>query len=306
MSNPFSHEPNPFADPAVTVHTDSADQEGYNDVLPATGNAWGQGGGGAWSAPPVIQETPERDPPSSDVSAEQKVRAAREAELKRRETDLVQRERQLNQRAGSMKLQNNWPPFRPILYHDIDAEIPDVLRLTVKWGYWSYLLFVATVVYNFVAISLSLVEDPDVLAWVFAAIYLVTGIPGAWVLWYGRLYNAAKNDRAFTFMCFFIGYLAHIAFCILAAIAIPKLGESKSFCGLIRTLEIFKKATWIGVLFLIGFAGWVANAVISIYVWQQVMRDFRGRGGPTQLRNQTEAAAGRVAMNAAVHQATRA
>lgn len=305
MSNPFSQEPNPFADPAVTVHTEPGDEDGYGGVQPATGGAWGQAGGVAWGTPPAKPDPPERDSQSSNRTAEEKVRAAREAELKRRETDLVQRERQLNQQAGGTALQKNWPPFKPILYHDIDAEIPHELLATVKWGYWAYLLFVGTVLYNFAAVSLSLIEGTDVLGWVFAAVYVVTGVPGAWLIWYGRLYNAAKNDRAFTFMFFFIGHMVHIAFCIFAAIAIP-VGESDSFCGLLRTLDIFKKATWIGVIFLIGFVGWVANALISIYVWQQAMRNFRGRSGPSQLRNQTEAAAGRVAVNAAMRQATRA
>lgn len=37
----------------------------------------------------------------------------------------------------------------------------------------------------------------------------------------------------------------------------------------------------------------------------QVMRMFRGRGGPAQARNQAEAAAGRAVLNAAVNQGSR-
>lgn len=50
------------------------------------------------------------------------------------------------------------------------------------------------------------------------AVFFLTGVPGAWLLWYGRVYNAAKHDRAFTFMCFFGGSAAHVIFCIFGAL----------------------------------------------------------------------------------------
>lgn len=40
--------------------------------------------------------------------------------------------------AGSVV--KNWPKCWPVLYHDIDAEIPDVFRISMKRAYWSYLV----------------------------------------------------------------------------------------------------------------------------------------------------------------------
>ena len=51
-----------------------------------------------------------------------------------------------------------------------------------------------------------------------AVIYWVIGIPVAWILWYYRLYNAAKKDAAFTYAWFFLAYLVHIFWCIWSAV----------------------------------------------------------------------------------------
>ena len=54
-----------------------------------------------------------------------------------------------------------------------------------------------------------------------AVIYWVIGIPVAWILWYIRLYNAAKKDAAFTYAWFFLAYLVHIFWCIWSAVCAP-------------------------------------------------------------------------------------
>ena len=52
-------------------------------------------------------------------------------------------------------------------------------------------------------------------------IYWVIGVPVAWILWYYRLYNAAKKDAAFTYAWFFLAYLVHIFWCIWSAVCAP-------------------------------------------------------------------------------------
>ena len=51
-----------------------------------------------------------------------------------------------------------------------------------------------------------------------AAVYLLCGVPGAYSLWYRRLYSACKNDSALSYLWFFVVYLGHIAFCLYAFI----------------------------------------------------------------------------------------
>ena len=68
----------------------------------------------------------------------------REAEIKERERQLEQQQRELQtmQRSGTggRTPVKNWPPCSPILYHDIDAEIPVALQSTVKRAYQAYLV----------------------------------------------------------------------------------------------------------------------------------------------------------------------
>jgi len=145
----------------------------------------------------------------------------------------------------------NWPPCSPILYHDIDAEIPVDLQSTVRRAYQAYLVVPLPYCSGLVQLILGLllycaIQFPlsDTVpstqgqnhrlalrrysSWLLGlvtisvGIYAVTGIPGAFILWYGRIYNAASYDRSVTFMCFFLGCAIHIGFCIWAAIRIRK------------------------------------------------------------------------------------
>lgn len=265
--------------------------------FPGPGGAWG-GAQGAWNA---VASNGTKKPTATELELSQ-----REAEIREREKMLEQRQGELRnfQRTtgpGTSTPIKNWPPCSPILYHDIDAEIPVALQSTVRRAYRAYLLFCATVLYNFLCLTLAFAEDVDILAWIFGGIYIATGVPGAFILWYGRLYNAASYDRAVTFMCFFLGNALHIGFCIWASIPVPLsvADTDSSFTGMIEVFDKFDKATWLGVLYLIGFVLWVSNAVFSIYVWQAAMRDFRGRGGPQQLQSQAQAAAGRAVIASA-------
>eukprot|EP00210_Caulerpa_lentillifera_P008658 g8257.t1 len=263
--------------------------------------AWGTAQGGAWNSATGGSGNGIKKPTTTEMELSQ-----REAEIREREKMLEQRQNELRnlQRTtgtGATVAIKNWPPCSPILYHDIDAEIPVGLQSTVRNAYRSYLLFCATLLYNFLCLTLAFAESMEVLAWIFGGIYAVTGIPGAFILWYGRLYNAASYDRAVTFMCFFLGNAIHIGFCIWAAIAVPVgiADSDMSFAGIIQVFRMFDKTAWLGVMYLICFVLWTGNAVLSVYVWQAAMRDFRGRGGPQQLQSQAQAAAGRAVIASA-------
>jgi hypothetical protein len=54
---------------------------------------------------------------------------AKEAELNRREKEIKRRE-EAAARAGIVLEEKNWPPFFPIIHHDIGNEIPVHLQRT--------------------------------------------------------------------------------------------------------------------------------------------------------------------------------
>eukprot|EP00210_Caulerpa_lentillifera_P001289 g1242.t1 len=296
-------------DPSVTVHTESADvsahsvsfdlntllqnDDGNYGVAPAGTGAWGPSQG-AWGPAVIDFSNDEKRDPTKTTTTERAL-SEREAEIREREKLLEQRQNEIAnlQRLASTaadQQMKNWPPCSPMVYHDIDAEIPTALQWTVRNAYRTYLLFCFTLLYNFLCLTLAFAKNVNILAWMFAGIYVVLGIPGAFILWYKRLYNAAARDRAITFLCFFIGNAIHIGFCIWASIAIPlSTGNvDSSFTGFIEMIEKFDKAKWLGGMYLAGFILWVLNVLASSYVWQSAMRDFRGRGGPEQLENEAQ------------------
>jgi hypothetical protein len=132
-------------------------------------------------------------------------------------------------------------------------------------------------------------NTPD---WLWSIIYMICGIPGGWWLWYARLYNACKGDRAITFLMFFVSYAVHCAFCLWAALA-PEgiLGESDAFCGLFATIDRFDGSAVVGVFYLIGFICWIFEALLSFTVMSQTYRMFRGQGGEQQLQSEAAGAA---------------
>jgi len=88
--------------------------------------------------------------------------------------------------------------------------------------YYSFLLLTLSLVYNFLFCATAAMftgMESGFAAWLMALVYLITGVPGAFYLWYKRLYSAAKNDSAMNYLWFFLIYLVHVAFCFYAFIA---------------------------------------------------------------------------------------
>jgi secretory carrier-associated membrane protein len=119
----------------------------------------------------------------------------------------------------------------------------DVVK--VYRGFFILLLTVTALTYNLVAVIIACLAA-DVInvasSAVFAIIFFIVGIPGAWITWYGRLYRAMIFDGAVSFGTFFFFFFIHIAFAIWSAIS-PSLGELKSgiaHAGFFPALDFIK------------------------------------------------------------------
>lgn len=66
----------------------------------------------------------------------------------------------------------------------------------------------------------------------------VLGAPLSWVMWYRRLYDAAKSNGSLTYFWFFLFFMVHIAFCCWAAV-----GESPGglCCCCTTSLKLLRK-----------------------------------------------------------------
>lgn len=138
MADPFADrnalDANPFADPSV--------QGALNDSSRIYGGD---------------------DDAASSYKAPSANDAARMEELRRREQELERRERDLENRAAHIQKhgRNNWPFFYPLIYHDIDAEIPPDAQPIMNNLYRLWLLLVATLLVNMVATVFLLVQGAN-------------------------------------------------------------------------------------------------------------------------------------------------
>jgi hypothetical protein len=85
-------------------------------------------------------------------------------DLQRREQELAARESQLNAKAEHIRRhgRNNWPPGPfPLLFHDIDMEIPDEHKATVLTLYRIWMLLVIVLVVNLVSAILLLISGAN-------------------------------------------------------------------------------------------------------------------------------------------------
>ncbi|RAL40357.1 hypothetical protein DM860_006427 [Cuscuta australis] len=146
------------------------------------------------------------DIPLDSMNKKEKDLANWEAELKRKEKEIKNREDALS-RAGVPVNDKNWPPFFPIIHHDIANEIPAHSQRMQYLAFASWL---------------------GVKIFFLAVIYALLGCPLSYVLWYRPLYNAMRTDSALKFGWFFMFYMLHVGFCIFAAIAPPIVFHGKS------------------------------------------------------------------------------
>ncbi|XP_049413196.1 secretory carrier-associated membrane protein 3-like isoform X3 [Solanum stenotomum] len=163
---------------------------------------------------------------SKDMKKKEKELQAKEAELKKREQELKRKEDAIA-RAGVVIEDKNWPPFFPIIHHDIANEIPIHLQKLQYVAFTTLLGLAACLVWNLVAVTLAWIRGEGPTIWLLAVIYLISGVPGAYVLWYRPLYRAMRTDSALKFGWFFLSYVFHIGFCTVAAAAPPIFFKGK-------------------------------------------------------------------------------
>ncbi|XP_061363065.1 secretory carrier-associated membrane protein-like isoform X2 [Gastrolobium bilobum] len=305
-SNPFAEEEevNPFSDPAVWGKTSCKSKDSGGGFFttnpgrfaPATNSRlaplnpepadYNYGFGATVDIPLDA---------STDLKKKEKELQAKEAELKRREKD-VRRKEEAAARAGIVLEEKNWPPFFPIIHHDIANEIPIHLQRMQYVAFTSLLGLALCLTWNILAVTAAWIKGEGVKIWFLSIIYFIAGVPGAYVLWYRPLYNACRTDSAFKFGWFFLFYLLHLGFCILAAVAPPIVFKGKSLTGILSAIDVIGDTTIVGIFYFIGFGLFCIETLISVWVIQQVYMYFRGSGKAAEM--QREAARG--ALRAAI------
>ncbi|GMJ03365.1 secretory carrier 3, Secretory carrier membrane protein 1 [Hibiscus trionum] len=280
------HDTNPFAEEEVNPFADPSDKKGT-----------GGGGGSFFSTSRLSPLPPEPFEPGAtidipldthstqDVKAKERELQAKEAELKRREEELRKREEAIK-KAGIVIEVKNWPAFFPIIHNDIANEIPIHLQ-TIMYTAFSTLIGLAIcLLYNMVTVTAAWSKGQGPIIWLLAVIYILTGIPGGFYLWYRPLYNAARNDSALRFGWFLLAYSIHIAFCVLAAVAPEFVFKEGSITGILAALSIFLYDRALGIMYFVGFGLFCCETLASIWVIQQVYMYFRGSGKAAEMKRE--------------------
>lgn len=252
---------------------DNPFDDNVRGTVPAASGAWGSTSGSAW------------DTPAATIQVNHKELTTQEAELNKREAALNQREAELRRLEMELRSQGggrstkNWPKFCPVVHHDIAGEIPAELQRMVRGAYWAYLGFILCSFMNFVGtIALMIgVGGDNLSSFLWAAIWAVGGVPGAFVLWYMRLYNAAIKDSALSYALFFMFFMAHMVFVGWSAIAPPIL-NSWSHTGFWSATSVIGKNTGAGVIYFIGAGLWSIEFLWSFWTLKDVYANFRGQG----------------------------
>ncbi|PKI61559.1 secretory carrier-associated membrane protein 3-like isoform X2 [Punica granatum] len=304
--NPFEEEEvNPFSDPAVRTKTSS--KYGGGSLYTSS----------AASAPPASNSRLSPLPPEpadfydrnatvdipldtsgsnyQDLKRKEKELQAKEADLKRREQEVRRRE-EAAARAGIVLEEKNWPPFFPIIHHDIANEIPVHLQRIQYVAFATFLGLALCLFWNLIAITTAWIKGGGVKVWFLAVIYFISGVPGAYVLWYRPLYRAFRTESAMKFSWFFLFYLVHIAFCIVAAVAPPIFFKGKSFTGILSAIDVIDATALVGIFYFIGFGLFCIETVLSIWVIQQVYMYFRGSGKAAEVKREAARGAMRAAL----------
>ncbi|XP_073313144.1 secretory carrier-associated membrane protein 3-like [Primulina huaijiensis] len=232
---------------------------------------------------------------AGDLKKKERELQAKENELKRREQE-VRRKEEAAARAGIVLEEKNWPPFFPIIHHDIANEIPIHLQRLQYVAFTTLLGLTFALLWNLVAVTAAWIKLGDPKIWFLGIIYFISGVPGAYVLWYRPLYRAFRTESALRFGWFFLFYLLHIGFCIFAAVAPPVVFKGKSLTGILPAIDIIGDHAIVGVFYFIGFGLFCLESVLSLWVIQQVYMYFRGSGKAAEMKREVARGAMRAAI----------
>ncbi|CAN7066656.1 unnamed protein product [Brassica oleracea var. botrytis] len=285
-ANPFAdEETNPFAD---NTSVPRASNSSYLKPLPPEPHDRGA----------TIDIPLDSD---KDLRAKEMELQAKENELNRKEQELKRREDAIA-KTGVVIEEKNWPDFFPLIHHDIPNEIPihlqkiqyvafttfncslDQRRRFTNCFYRKMIRFILLLPLVMFTHLILMLSGPTI--WLMSIIYFISGVPGAYVLWYRPLYRASRTDSALKFGTFFVFYVFHIAFCGFAAVAPPFIFQGKSLTGFLPALELLTTNAAVGILYFIGAGFFCIETLLNIWVIQQVYAYFRGSGKAAQMKRE--------------------
>ncbi|EEE55491.1 hypothetical protein OsJ_03676 [Oryza sativa Japonica Group] len=230
---------------------------------------------------------------TKDMKKKEKELQAKEAELNKRESELRRREEAAS-RAGIVIEEKNWPPFFPIIHHDISNEIPIHLQRMQYLAFSSLLGLAACLFWNIIATTAAWIKG--------AAGNLELKLQTNPAVQFNRTESALKFGWFFLFYLIFRAVLTvfapfqiHILFCIWSAVAPPFPFKGKSLAGILPAIDVIGNNAIVGIFYFIGFGLFCLESLLSVVVIQQVYMYFRGSGKAAEMKREAARGAMRSA-----------
>ncbi|KCV72731.1 hypothetical protein H696_00309 [Fonticula alba] len=212
----------------------------------------------------------------------------RERRLEERERDLQRRENQLEYRslklgeaeqvvAPKLNRQPNWPPrpLKPLIYHNIQVDIPEDGRTLVKRVYFSWMLTCAVLLLNVVGCLARLASNSGGGVDFGISLVLCIILPVvSFVFWYRPFYKAVRKNKSILYFVFIFTYSFHILTAIILAIGIPNTGSS----GFINALGVLSKNLVASIIMLIAAGFWVLLCLFLVWQIKDVILHYRRKG----------------------------
>ncbi|XP_039026883.1 secretory carrier-associated membrane protein 1-like [Hibiscus syriacus] len=224
------------------------------------------------------------DTSAKSLKGKEKELREKEAELQRRE-EVILKEEALAQSRVEIE-EKIWPPFFPIIHHNISKEIPIHLQHMQYVAFTTLLGLLLCLTWNVIAVTTAWIEGQGPIIWLLSIIYLINAVPGAYFLWYQLLYRAMRTDSSFNFGWFFLFYPFHIAFCVFATVTPPFLFDWNSLTGIMPAISLFRYSASTGIFYFIGFAFFCLESLLSIWVIQQVLVYLRRSGKAAEIKRE--------------------
>ncbi|KAJ1540171.1 hypothetical protein HK405_011796 [Cladochytrium tenue] len=243
--DPFS---DPFSDPAISEALNQQ-QHTYVSVDDTSALSAAAVGGAATTstASAGIGASSTFASPAEELRAKEAELARREAELSRREEGLREQENAMRQHGFRVP---NWPPFYPLIYHNIEEEIPEVSRGVMKRIYFFWLATLGLLGWNLIACLALLIS---------------------------RTTTNSANDFGVSliYYIFLLFEGCHILFAAYMAVGFSGSGSG----GLINFLAALSNGSYFtAVLCVLDLAGFVADGVFAFWLWVEVQRHTKQGG----------------------------
>ncbi|KAJ1928387.1 hypothetical protein IWQ60_002109 [Tieghemiomyces parasiticus] len=210
--------------------------------------------------------------------------SSREAELQRREQELAQRERELQAQSEEIRKSgrppHNFPPFFPLMYLDIKAEIPAAHQSTVRrmWHYWLFLegtlvLNCVTALIMFLSHAEGVTSAPSDFGVSFGYLFTVTFL--SFFFWYRPIYNAFMKEKSLYYYFYFVFGGLHILVSFYLAVGIPYSGSAALING-ISMLSAGKVVA--GVFCLLTTACFLGGGLFMLFMYRKIHQHYKSQG----------------------------